>query len=100
MTVGEVKTLLFADGVVVTAPSPVTVGKTITDTTGWTGSATSVTYTVTSADVPDARTTVWIFKNSSYKQILADISSADATHVTVAVDEPLPAGTYYLTGVF
>lgn len=99
MTTGEVKTLLFSDGVTVSPPTQVQVANQITDTTNWNNTQTTVTYD-TSALMPDARLATWTLKNSSYKQVQADISSADATHVTVTVDEPLPSGTYYLFGIY
>ncbi len=70
------------------------------DTTGWTGSATTVTYDV-SADFTDARKGVWqLQKNASNNEIiLCTIDFTDATHVRVTVDLALAAGTYTLVGI-
>lgn len=105
--IGEVKTLVFADGVTVTAPTQVQSQAYFTDTTGWTGSVTSITYTLSAANqsrVPDARLATWVVKKDNAgqpgEQILAQISCPSATQVTVTVDEPLPFGTYYFFGSY
>lgn len=71
----------------------------IQDSTGWTGSATSVVYTV-SSEITDARLSLWaLYDNSgSYEEIPANITKT-ATQVTVTVVSPLPAGTYTLVGM-
>lgn len=100
MATGEVRTLLFSDGVNVATPTPVPTAKTITDSSGWTGSVTTITYDVSSLGLPDATAALWFFMNSAKKQIGADVTPTDTTHVQVSVDEKLPAGTYYLMGVY
>lgn len=79
----------------------------VQDASSWNGTAKTVTYTVDGSDTPargrvsDARLCIWALKdnNNGFKQILCDISSADASHVTVTVDVALPAATYTLIGI-
>lgn len=70
------------------------------DTTGWTGAATTITYDV-SARFADARLAIWTLQDNSNnrKQILADIDFPSATQVRVTVGIALAAGTYTLIGV-
>ena len=90
-------TLLFRDG---TSSSIILGPLVIDDATTWNGVATAATYDVSSM-IGDATKAVWALKdaNNGYRQILADISHPDVTHVTVSVDIPLTAGTYRLVGV-
>ncbi len=102
MPIGEIKTLVFSDGVVVTAPTPSTAQFVITDTTGWTGSQTTINYAISTAvpaTMPDSRLAQWTLKDANYKQLIGpEIDCPDATHVRVTVDIALPVGTYYLVG--
>lgn len=71
------------------------------DTTGWTGSVASVTYTI-SGWADDVRKGIWQFQdNSNNHQIVqgALISFPSSTQVTVAFDNNLAAGTYTLVGI-
>lgn len=101
MTTGRIKQLAFSEGVVVSAPATATpVAVQINVSTGWDGVVTTNTYDV-SASVADARTVLWLLKNSSYKQLAGpEIDSPSATQVRITADVPLAAGTYYLFGVY
>jgi len=112
MARGEIKALLFADGVSVTAATEVQFGWTYDDATGWDGVATSVTYDLTNGTLlaaspnppSDARKAQWFLKKPSgdnYEQVLAKITTPSATSVVVdAGDFVLAAGTYRLVGVY
>jgi hypothetical protein len=71
----------------------------IEDSTGWTGSISTKTYTV-SADVSDARKCLWAFyaNGSSFEQLGVTITKTQ-TQVTVTSATALPAGTYTLVGL-
>lgn len=71
----------------------------VEDTTGWDGSATSVSYDV-SSQVDNSRAMIWTLKDNSndYEQIGAEIDFPTATSVRVTVGIPLAAGTYTLVG--
>jgi hypothetical protein len=73
----------------------------ISDASGWTGSSTSVTYTVPAASFSDVRTGIWALQDNAnnYKQILADIDFPAVNQVRVSVDLALAASTYTLVGV-
>lgn len=101
MATGEIKTLLFSDGVSVATPTPVSSGKTLTDTAGWNGTTTtSVVYDVTSLNLPDATQAFWVFLDSTRKQIFPDVAPTGTQQVTVTAGEVLPSGTYYLMGFY
>lgn len=107
MARGEIKALLFADGVSVTAATLSPQARYYkTDTTGWTGSVSTVTYSVASADdnggtLDNSRLYAWTLKDvaQNYLQVLADIDFPTATTVRVTVGENLAVGTYVLVGV-
>jgi len=69
------------------------------DAVNWEGTATTVTYNVSSS-VNNSRALVWALKKNSdnYLQIKADIDFPTATSVRVTVGIPLAAGTYTLIG--
>jgi hypothetical protein len=69
------------------------------DSTGWTGSVTSITYS--SIPVQNVKNMIWQLQQNATnnKIILCDISFPSTTSVTVSVDIALPAGTYTLVGV-
>jgi methionine-rich copper-binding protein CopC len=69
------------------------------DAANWTGSATEVTYDVSST-VDDSRRMIWCLKRNGadYEQIGAEIDFPSATQVRVTVGIPLAAGTYTLVG--
>lgn len=102
MARGEIKALVFASGTTVT---PATAAPSTryrhTDTTGWTGAVTSVTYDVSSF-TDDATTCIWQLQDTAannYMQIDAEIDFPSATTVRVTVGIALASGTYYLVGV-
>ena len=71
------------------------------DAANWGVATTTVTYDV-SASMPDARKALWQFKdNANNFQVMigADITSADASHVTVTFGVAPGAGTYTLVGI-
>jgi len=112
MARGEIKALLFADGVSVTPATELQRNWTYDDATGWTGAVTSVTYDLTNTTLlaaspnppSDARKAVWFLKlpsGSNFEQELAKITTPSATSVVVDTgDFVLPAGTYRLVGVY
>lgn len=69
------------------------------DATGWTGTETTATYTV-SSEVSDARECVWAFKDNTgtFEQMAVQITMTQTT-VTVTADVALPSGTYTLVGI-
>lgn len=72
----------------------------VTDTTGWTGAVSTVTYDVSS--ITDSASSMnWVLKKSASNevQVLADIDFPTSTSVRVTVDIPLESGTYILQGV-
>lgn len=104
MARGEIKALLFADGVAVTAAvaAPTSVA-TITDTSGWNGSTATVTYDLSVYSVTDAKAYQWTFQDlssNSYKVLNPEIDFPSATSIRVTFGtgfEP-SAGTYRLIG--
>lgn len=112
MAKGEIKALLFADGVSVTAATELQLAWTYDDATGWTGAVTSVTYDLTNGTLlaaspnppSDARKAQWFLKKPSgndYEQVLVKITTPSATSVVIdAGDFVLPSGTYRLVGVY
>lgn len=97
---GEVRRLLLADGVAMTAADFAPSTRVEVSATGWTGTETTNTYDV-SAYTDDARELVWCLKDSAAEreQINAEIDCPTATTVRVTVGIPLDSGTYYLVGV-
>lgn len=99
---GEIKSLLFADGIAVTAATAApTYVALITDTTGWTGSVNSVTYDVSSYGITSSKDFFWQLQDLSsnnYMQIGAEIDFPTATTVRVTTGDNLPVGTYRLLG--
>ena len=71
------------------------------DTTGWDGSATSVSYTIAGLGI-DTRKANWTLKDSSqnYLQTGCDITHTGPSNVTVTVGIALAAGTYRLVGTY
>ncbi len=69
------------------------------DAAGWTGSATEVTYDVSSS-VDNAKRMIWCLKKNSddYEQVAAEIDFPTDTSVRVTVGIALAAGTYTLVG--
>lgn len=101
MAVGEIKALQFIDGITVTAGSPSPSARfTLSDSTGWTGAVSTVTYDV-SATVSDATLLVWRLKDAANLNldIGCEIDNPTATTVRVTTSDPLAAGTYLLVGV-
>ena len=102
MTTGEVKTLLFADGIVVADPTPVQSAKRLpADTTNWNGATTTqVVYDVSSLNFPDAHDCLWFFTDGTNTQIGAKVTPTGNQEVTVTTGEVIPSGTYYLMGIY
>ncbi len=104
MARGEIKALVFADGVEVSASSAgPNYTALITDTTGWTGSQTTVTYDLVALgyDIDDSRSYIWQLQDlaaNNYMQVLASIDFPSLTTVRVTVEIPLAVGTYRLLG--
>ncbi len=103
MPTGEIKTLVFADGISVTAPAASAASRVrIVDSTGWNGSVATVTYDV-SAYTDDATKLVWTLKDSANNSLQVegidiDCPSATQVRVTVGTDFKLN-GTFVLVGV-
>lgn len=101
MAVGEVKTLVFADGVTVAAPTSSPVGisfDVVMDVT-------VVTKTVdVSAQVSDATKTAWTLKKpsgSDYEQMPGvKITTPTTGSVQLDTEIAFDAGTYRLVGVY
>lgn len=73
----------------------------VDDASGWNGSATSVSYTISGLGI-DARKANWTLKDASqnYLQTGCDITHTGPTNVTVTVGIALAAGTYRLVGTY
>jgi Flp pilus assembly protein TadG len=100
----RVRFLQFIDGVVTETPTVSTGQKAvIDDTTGWNGSQTTVTYTVSSY-VDDARKAVWelyYLDGTTYHRIVGgDIDAISATQVRVTFGIAPTSGTYRLVGLY
>lgn len=101
MAIGEVKTLVFADGITVAAPTPSPASRVITDSSNWTSSTKTITYDVSSiVGTSDAADWTWFFKDSTKTLEGADCTPTDATHVQVNCGVAPGAGTYYLWGIY
>ncbi len=106
MARGEIKALLFDDGVSVgsTPTAPSSFFFSLTDSTNWNDVQTQVSYNVAAGDdngnvVTEARVMLWtLYKGSTRQRMDFDLDFPDATHVRITVGIPLAAGTYYLVG--
>lgn len=68
--------------------------------TSWNGTDTSKAITVTTLNM-DARKAIWQLKDNTnnYETVYGKITATSATAVTIAVNTPLPAGSYRLVGI-
>lgn len=105
---GEIKALLFSDGVEVTeaVDAPVGASYFLTDDSGdWDGVEYEKTYDVTQEDdngnvVGNAKEMIWAFKSGTEDLTGYKITYPSSTQVRVTFGEAFPpdAGTYFLVG--
>lgn len=98
---GEIKKLLFSEGVSVTAPGLLFRQSYFeADAVNWDGVVKTVTYDVSSS-VTDATKMLWQFQdNANNNRILtgADIDFPSATQVRVTFGVSIASGTYTIVG--